>query len=98
MNGQMVVDKPYGTIGQVLRCTAHSRLQCTCSPACDRSHFGDVHDSLVSPHISHAAQVGILEGLLGVGHRLLVSALTLGSRTMLLQQARQVLTLLPGHL
>ena len=72
------------------------RRQCTCSPASDGSHLGDVHDSLVRPHVSQAAKVGVLEGLLGVGQG--PAALTLRPRAVLFQQARQVFTLLPGHL
>lgn len=36
-----------------------------CSEACDWAHLGDVHDCFVCAHIGQAAQVGILESLLG---------------------------------
>ena len=71
-------------------------VRVTCCPASDGAHLGDVHDGLVSPHIRQAAQVGVLEGLLGVGQGL--HPLRLGWGVVLLQHFGQILTLLPRHL
>ena len=71
-------------------------MRVTCCPAGDGAHLGDVHDSLVSPHIRQTAQVGVLEGLLRVGQGL--HPLRLGWGVVLLQHFGQILTLLPCHL
>ena len=73
-----------------------SGWQQTCSKARDRAHFGDVHDRLVGPHVSQAAQVGVLERLLGLRQAMPPIAAVLW--VVVLQDLGQIGSLLPCNL